>query len=86
MSKSITAIAVFDGPTIKGTVKFTEEQESGLVEIEVYLSGLKKNSLHGFHVHESGDLTDKCESMCAHFNPFKKKHGCPGNQIKHIRS
>jgi len=82
--KPIIAIAVFDGPTVKGTVKFTEEQDSGLVEIEVNLSGLNKNFNHGFHVHESGDLTDKCESMCAHFNPYGKKHGCPGKKERHV--
>ena len=85
MSKPITAIAVFNGPTIKGTVKFTEQQNSSnLVQIEVNLSGLNKNALHGFHVHESGDLTDKCESMCAHFNPYGKQHGCPGKKVRHV--
>jgi Cu-Zn family superoxide dismutase len=85
MSKPITAIAVFNGPTIKGTVKFTEQQNSSnLVQIEVNLSGLNKNALHGFHVHESGDLTDKCESMCAHFNPYGKQHGCPGKKERHV--
>ena len=83
-SKPITAIAVFNGPTIKGTVKFTEDYNSGQVQIDVNLVGLKKNALHGFHVHESGDLTDKCESMCAHFNPFKKNHGCPGKKERHV--
>ena len=84
MSKPIIAIAVFDGPTIKGTVKFTEDIESKQVQIDVNLTGLDKNALHGFHVHESGDLTDKCESMCAHFNPFKKQHGCPGKKERHV--
>lgn len=85
MSKPITAIAVFNGPTIKGTVKFTEQQDSSnLVQIDVNLSGLNKNALHGFHVHESGDLTDKCESMCAHFNPYGKQHGCPGKKERHV--
>jgi Cu-Zn family superoxide dismutase len=84
MSDPITAIAVFNGPTIKGTVKFTEKQDTGQVEIDVNLVGLKKSALHGFHVHESGDLTDKCESMCAHFNPYGKQHGCPGKKERHV--
>ena len=84
MSKPITAIAVFNGPTIKGTVKFTEDQDSDQVKIDVNLTGLDKNALHGFHVHESGDLTDKCESMCAHFNPYGKQHGCPGKKERHV--
>jgi Cu-Zn family superoxide dismutase len=84
MSKPIIAIAVFSGPTIKGTVKFTEDIETKQVQIDVNLVGLKKSALHGFHVHESGDLSDKCESMCAHFNPFKKNHGCPGKKERHV--
>jgi len=83
MSLGITAIAVFDG-SIKGTVTFRDNLEDNKVEIEVNLKGLKKKSLHGFHVHESGDLSDKCESMCAHFNPYNKEHGCPGKKVRHV--
>uniref|UniRef100_A0A6C0HAS9 Superoxide dismutase copper/zinc binding domain-containing protein n=1 Tax=viral metagenome TaxID=1070528 RepID=A0A6C0HAS9_9ZZZZ len=76
------AIAVFDGK-IKGTVKFFEFDNSSVL-IEINLSGLKKNALHGFHVHECGDLSNQCESMCAHFNPYGKKHGCPGVRERHV--
>jgi Cu-Zn family superoxide dismutase len=82
--KMIQAVAVFEGGKIKGTVYFTENEDKTAVEIEVNLSGLKKNAQHGFHVHECGDLTDKCESMCAHFNPYGKKHGCPGKTERHV--
>jgi Cu-Zn family superoxide dismutase len=82
-TKPIQAIAVFDGK-IKGTVTFTENNENKTVIIQVNLSGLKKNFKHGFHVHESGDLTNKCESLCAHFNPYKKNHGCPGKTERHV--
>ena len=74
----LKAIAVFNGKKIKGTVVFTEDLESNCVIIDINLQGLHKNALHGFHVHQAGDLTDQCESMCAHFNPYGKKHGCPG--------
>ena len=80
---SIKAVAVFDGK-IKGVVYFTENIEKKTVYIDVQISGLKRNFQHGFHVHECGDLTDKCESMCAHFNPYNKKHGCPGKSERHV--
>jgi Cu-Zn family superoxide dismutase len=78
------AIAVFDGKKIKGTVIFTEDIKNGCVHIDIDLYGLKKKALHGFHVHEAGDLTDKCESLCAHFNPYGKNHGCPGVKERHV--
>jgi Cu-Zn family superoxide dismutase len=81
-NKPVYAIAVFND-TIKGTVKFTEDLNN-VVVIDLNLSGLKPNSLHGFHVHEAGDLTDKCTSMCAHFNPYGKNHGCPGMSERHV--
>lgn len=78
---SIKAIAVFTDD-IKGTVKFTES--GSRVKIDVNLNGLKPNSMHGFHVHEAGDLSDRCISMCAHFNPYGMTHGCPGMKDRHI--
>ena len=48
------------------------------------LTGLNPSSLHGFHVHEAGDLTDKCMSMCAHFNPYNKSHGGLDSTHRHV--
>jgi Cu-Zn family superoxide dismutase len=82
--KPIQAIAVFDQKKIKGTVTFTEDLKRKVVVVEVNITGLKKNSYHGFHVHEAGDMTMKCESLCQHFNPYKKTHGCPGMKNRHV--
>ena len=85
MSKEpIIAIAVFNNDKVKGTVVFTENMKNNNIKIDVNIKGLKSNSLHGFHVHEAGDLTDKCTSMCAHFNPYGNTHGCPGMSKRHI--
>lgn len=81
--KPIIAIAYFDGK-IKGQVIFTENLLKNTVILDIQLIGLKKNALHGFHVHESGDLSNKCDSMCAHFNPYGKNHGCPGAKDRHV--
>ena len=82
--KPIIAVAVFNSGNIKGNVYFVEDTKNDQVIIKINIKGLNKNSLHGFHVHESGDLTDQCTSMCAHFNPYKKNHGCPGMRERHV--
>jgi Cu-Zn family superoxide dismutase len=80
-SDNIQAIAVFTDK-VKGYVIFTEENNK--IRIELNLTGLHPQSDHGFHVHEAGDLTDSCTSMCAHFNPYGKTHGCPGMKNRHV--
>ena len=77
----IVAIAVFTND-IHGYVTFTEHNDT--VRIDVNLTGLTPNSLHGFHVHEAGDLTDKCMSMCSHFNPYNQSHGGPNSKHRHV--
>lgn len=76
------AVAVFDDRFIRGHVLFTEEL--GKVRIDIDIKGLKPNSKHGFHVHEYGDMRDKCESMCSHFNPYNEVHGGPGSKHRHV--
>jgi len=81
--KSISAIAVFDKKPIMGTVRFTEDIKNDRIIIDIDVKGLKKG-LHGFHVHECGDMSDQCESMCAHFNPYGKSHGGPDDRNRHV--
>jgi Cu-Zn family superoxide dismutase len=82
-NKPVYCIAVFN-EGVRGTVKFSEDIKNSRVKIDLNVSGLIPNSLHGFHVHEAGDLTDKCTSMCAHFNPYGNTHGCPGMSKRHV--
>ena len=78
------AIAVFQGPSVFGSVTFKQEHQ--IVNIYINLSGpgLIPNGQQGFHIHEYGDLSDGCNSACAHYNPFGKSHGCPGSPIRHV--
>lgn len=74
-------IAVFKGK-LSGFVKF--EQKQNYVRVIGHIEGLKKNSAHAIHVHEYGDLSDGCNSACAHFNPFNKKHGGREDKERHV--
>ena len=39
-------------------------------------------SYHGFHVHASGDLADKCKMAGGHFNPMNVQHGGPTDDVR----
>jgi Cu-Zn family superoxide dismutase len=67
------AVAVIDSGKIKGVVVFT--QRDNRVSISIDIKGLKKNAKHGFHIHETGDLREGCNSCCAHYNPDNTEHG-----------
>ena len=64
-----------------GVVYF--KQTANGVEIDYAFTGLKKG-LHGFHIHEYGDLTDGCTSACAHFNPDNQVHGSLTSKVRHF--
>jgi Cu-Zn family superoxide dismutase len=88
MSKSsnIIAVANFIDNKIKGSVEFTEInlKDKKEVLVKVILEGLPKNSIHGIHIHEAGDLSDSCMSACAHFNPYNKQHGNITSKERHV--
>lgn len=79
----VIATTFFNHINIKGVVEF--EEKGGKVIIRGVLKSNKyKNSSHGFHIHEAGDLTDKCMGACGHFNPYNKKHGGPKSKERHV--
>ena len=73
-NKLISAIAVFDNKKCKGTVTINELKNSDCLSFEVKLSNLSPG-LHGFHIHEAGNLSEGCKTCCAHFNPLNQQHG-----------
>ena len=66
---------------VSGTVSFLETSRG--LKISYNIKGLK-DGLHGFHIHEYGDLTDQCLSACAHFNPCGKTHGGRNSTNRHL--
>jgi len=83
MNNPIEAVCVINQNNIEGTVIFKEELKKKEVIIKINLKGLKEG-LHGFHVHEFGDLREGCNSLCAHYNPFNKEHGGPDDKERHV--
>jgi Cu-Zn family superoxide dismutase len=78
------AICVLTNTTllsIKGTIRFIESKKKTIIDIDI--KGLP-TGLHGFHIHEAGDLTDECMSACKHFNPTGQIHGGPNSKLRHV--
>lgn len=69
-----------------GVVSLTQQRIPGTktpVVIRVRVSGLAPNSVHGFHIHQLGDLQQGCISAGGHFNPSRKNHGGPLDEERH---
>lgn len=91
ISQEVIAVALLKPYTSSnspsGNVTFTQ-RDDGTVSIKGIITGLKKNALgtfeHGFHIHEKGDLREGCISFGGHYNPQKKNHGGPEDEVRHI--
>lgn len=53
---------------VAGHIDFVQEQVDGSVKVSGRVSGLSPG-MHGFHVHEKGDVRDGCHAAGDHFNP-----------------
>jgi Cu-Zn family superoxide dismutase len=76
------------GGTIVGTITFTQRAGENTVTIDGYLKlaagfSLTNNSL-GFHVHQTSNFTNGCDSAGSHYNPENKTHGGPNDTIRHV--
>ena len=49
----------------------TLTEAGGEVAIIGYINGGISDGLHGFHVHEFGDLGNNCLNTGGHFNPYE---------------
>ncbi|KAG0713972.1 Superoxide dismutase [Cu-Zn] [Chionoecetes opilio] len=66
---------------ISGNLELYQEFQG--VVIVGKITGLTPG-LHGFHIHENGDLSEKCSAAGGHFNPFSKTHGAPYDGDRHV--
>lgn len=81
----VTAIAVLRGDSnVRGVVKFEQPSEKDDTTISWEIEGNDPNALRGFHIHQFGDNTNGCTSAGPHFNPFKKNHGAPESEERHV--
>ena len=79
----IIGTSFFNHPHVSGVIEFIEKGNKVLIKGSL-TSKKYKNSRHGFHIHEAGDLTDGCMGACSHFNPYNKQHGGPSSKERHV--
>ena len=77
----IKAVCVLQGKA-NGIIHL--EQMNNNTKIYGEIKGLTKNKEHAMHIHQYGDLTEGCDSTCAHYNPFEKKHGGRIDKERHV--
>ena len=59
-SSSTAAAAGASKKPVFGVVDF--EQQGDTIVVSGKIEGLGQNTLHGFHIHEKGDMTNGCSS------------------------
>ena len=80
--KAICIVQPLSGSKVHGTIYFT--QKGNEVEVTGKVTGLTPG-LHGFHVHQYGDLSDvKGLSTGGHFNPEGQPHGGLKAHKRHV--
>jgi len=67
---------------ITGTIIIKQLSNLNKCSFKYDITGLSDGK-HGFHIHESGNLTDGCNSACAHFNPYNTNHGGVNSKERH---
>ena len=77
----INSLCILNTKTIKGYIAFS--QKNGKVLVSYNITGLSDGD-HGFHIHEYGDLRNKCKNAGGHFNPHKKHHGSLKSKHRHV--
>jgi len=81
MAECAVAVIAPNENGVTGVVRFSMEAKT--LHIDYSIKGLTDGA-HGFHIHQYGDLTDGCDSACAHFNPDGTEHGGLDSEVRHL--
>ena len=66
---------------VSGLVEFDQESITTPVHIKVKIYGAA--AIHGFHIHEFGNIKGGCMSTGGHYNPTNMTHGAPFDNERH---
>merc|ERR1711973_367820 len=66
-----------------GEISFNYDSANCCMRIKGVIKDLTPG-LHGFHIHEYGDLSNGCVSTGSHYNPYGVVHAGPGDAAQHV--
>lgn len=69
------------GKNVEGLLLFMSRGE--FVAIRGVIDGLEPGK-HGLTINESGNITENCDAVGAHFNPYGKEHGPETSENSHL--
>ena len=83
VSPAQATLAGASGSKVTGSLTLMSMTDG--VSIGGQISGLAPNSVHGFHVHETGDCSaPDAKSAGEHLNPAHAMHGGPSTTERHL--
>ena len=97
MTSQVTSYAIseirpdkYTNTQVQGTVKLLQHHNGvpGVTRTALFieLTGLVPNGLHGFAIHENGELQEGCQNAGGHYNPFGRNHGPQWAEDRHVGS
>lgn len=83
LTQAVCVLTPTTGNKVRGRIQFSEGKD-GSTRIRGRVNNLTPG-LHGFHIHEYGDLTDRTgKSAGGHFNPDGHDHAGPDSAKRHV--
>jgi Cu-Zn family superoxide dismutase len=71
---SLNAICILKSEKVNGIIYFHQCKPKSHVKVKFSLKG-EPFKIHAIHIHEYGDMTNGCESLGSHYNPYNTTHG-----------
>ena len=84
--RAVAVVNPTKGSKVRGRLEFVHKMgvNPEVLQISGEISGLEPNSVHGFHIHETGNCSGpNAESAGGHFNPKNMPHGGPFSSKHH---
>ena len=80
--KAICVLIPINNSTIYGNVTFYQNNPNSNLSVNFGIQNIQ--GIHGFHIHQFGNISENCLSAGGHYNPTHTTHGNLHNHIRHL--